>query len=249
MIIGELLHCRPLHLNWDASAWNSKHCFDIKPLYSTVVAVGLGVDILTWTTPHYVVWGLQLRRAHKLAITAIFAIGILSATMFVVLLRHVLTTHRTIIIGAIRIANIATFAPGGDLTYGLGIHLMSNLTQMSVGIIVACMPHMRPVFEKIVPRRFTRISVPSSIRTSLSGKKVRTSRHNSISVTTTIKLHDSIPCAVFPTPFHDGHQDWCAPMFSAAQIPVVPQQDQFLHSRAEPPRAVGCCCLRTRDPL
>lgn len=78
--------------------------------------------------------------------------------MFVVLLRHVLTTHRTIIIGAIRIANIATFAPGGDLTYGLGIHLMSNLTQMSVGIIVACMPHMRPIFEKIVPRKFTPVS-------------------------------------------------------------------------------------------
>jgi len=36
------------------------------------------LDIATWLTPHYVVWALRLRLAHKLAITAIFAFGILS---------------------------------------------------------------------------------------------------------------------------------------------------------------------------
>lgn len=44
----------------------------------TNAAVGVGLDIVTWLTPHYVVWSLQLRLAHKLAITVIFAFGILS---------------------------------------------------------------------------------------------------------------------------------------------------------------------------
>jgi hypothetical protein len=44
----------------------------------TIAAVGVGLDIVTWLAPHYVVWGLQLRLAHKFAITAIFAFGILS---------------------------------------------------------------------------------------------------------------------------------------------------------------------------
>lgn len=44
----------------------------------TIAAVGVGLDIITWLTPHYVVWRLRLRLAHKLAITAVFAFGILS---------------------------------------------------------------------------------------------------------------------------------------------------------------------------
>lgn len=42
-----------------------------------MAALGLAVDALTWILPHCVVWSLQLRRAHKIAITAIFATGIL----------------------------------------------------------------------------------------------------------------------------------------------------------------------------
>lgn len=44
----------------------------------TMAAVGVALDLITWIMPHYVVWGLHLRRAHKVAITALFAFGILS---------------------------------------------------------------------------------------------------------------------------------------------------------------------------
>lgn len=43
----------------------------------TMAAVGVGLDLITWITPHCVVWSMRLRLAHKIAITAIFAFGIL----------------------------------------------------------------------------------------------------------------------------------------------------------------------------
>jgi hypothetical protein len=113
----------------------------------------------------------------------------------------VLTQPRTIVIGAIRVANIAEFVPGGDLTYSLPTQLLLNLTQMSVGIVVACLPHMRPVFEKIIPRRFTRISGNSS------GGKGPTPGTRSISATTTIEVSDTLPYYIWSAP--TSHLAFC----------------------------------------
>lgn len=91
-------------------------------------------------------------------------------------------------------ANIAKFASGGDLTYSLTNQLLLNLTQMSVGIVVACLPHMRPVFEKIISRRFTYISGDSSNGKGLTPGK------NSISATTTIEVSDTLPYHIWSAP-------------------------------------------------
>ena len=74
--IVQFLHCRRFNLNWHFQLWKHADCFDIKPYLITLGAVGIGIDVVTWSTPHLVVWGLQLRRAHKIAITVIFAIGV-----------------------------------------------------------------------------------------------------------------------------------------------------------------------------
>lgn len=75
-IIGMLLSCQPLRHNWGLPVQDNE-CFNTESFLVTMAAVGVALDLLTWITPHYVVWHLQLRRAHKLAITVIFAFGIL----------------------------------------------------------------------------------------------------------------------------------------------------------------------------
>ncbi|KAF2629538.1 hypothetical protein BU25DRAFT_429826 [Macroventuria anomochaeta] len=191
-----------------------------------MAVVGVGLDLITWITPHYVVWGLRLRRAHKLAITAIFAFGIL-----------------TIVIGVFRITAIADAPVDSDLTYGIGINLLWALAQMSTGIIVACLPHLRPAFEKVVPRRLTRIATRSNTRLRLNGGEPQTPRQNSIAVTTKIEVDNAFPSPALSAPFHDGHQEPWAPTFEVVNTLAVPQQHTML-CREGPPRAVGCCCLR-----
>ena len=76
-VLGMLLHCRPIEDNYTIPLENSLHCFKLKPLMITRAAIGVAIDSLTWMLPHCVVWRLQLRLSHKLAISAIFALGLL----------------------------------------------------------------------------------------------------------------------------------------------------------------------------
>ena len=64
--------------NWTLPFKNAKYCFNLEPFVIAIAATGVVLDAVTWMLPHYVVWRLQLRLAHKIAITAIFAFGLLS---------------------------------------------------------------------------------------------------------------------------------------------------------------------------
>ncbi|KAF2712755.1 hypothetical protein K504DRAFT_211565 [Pleomassaria siparia CBS 279.74] len=72
-----LLHCRPFHHNWAQPVKSHEHCYPLKPATIALAIFGLIIDGVTWIMPHFVVWGLQLRKAHKIAITSIFALGLM----------------------------------------------------------------------------------------------------------------------------------------------------------------------------
>jgi hypothetical protein len=74
---GILLHCRPVKYNWTLPLEDSRYCFNLKPFVIAIAGVGVALDALIWTLPHRVIWRLQLRISHKVAITVIFAFGLL----------------------------------------------------------------------------------------------------------------------------------------------------------------------------
>jgi len=156
-------------------------------------------------------------------------------------LTTILTETRTIIIGAYCITAMTDVPFSGDLTYDIGTNLVWALAQMSTGIIVACLPLLRPAFEKVVPRKLTRISTRGSIRTG--AETPRTPRQNSITVTTRIDVGNALPAPALSAHFHDGHQEPWGPTFEVARIQATTRQHTLL-CREGPPRAVGCCCLR-----
>ncbi|KAH7075457.1 hypothetical protein BKA63DRAFT_297721 [Paraphoma chrysanthemicola] len=191
-VLAILLHCRPIKYNFMLPFENNRYCFSLEPLVVTMAAAGVALDAVIWLLPHCVVWRLQLRRAHKLAITGIFAFGVLN-----------------IVIGGLRISALTGVAYGSDVTFGIGTTLLWALAQISAGIIVACCPHLRPVFEMIVPRRLTRIST----RKSAAFQHPRPS----IMVTTRIDVRNTPPLAALTATFHDGHQEPWAPTFNVEQ--------------------------------
>lgn len=100
------------------------------------------------------------------------------------------------------------------------------MAQISTSIIVACCPYLRPLFEKIMPRRLIRLSSlrPVSVARSQEDPEKNSvddatprqdshqagqgrSRTNSITVTTTIEVHPSAPSPSFKPMFHDGHEE------------------------------------------
>ncbi|KAF2740895.1 hypothetical protein EJ04DRAFT_423306, partial [Polyplosphaeria fusca] len=117
--------------------------------------------------PHFVVWELRLRRAHKIAITAIFTLGLLN-----------------IVMGALRMWSQLSTVNDGDPTYDALPDLIWALATLSTAIMVACCPLLRPLFEKCIPTRLTHIHLIK-----------RPSHAPAISVTTRIDvfLHTSQP--------------------------------------------------------
>jgi hypothetical protein len=221
MIVGVLLHCRPVKYNWATPMIAHPHCFNLRPLVITVAACGLALDALSWTLPHCVIWRLQLRLAHKTAITAIFALSLLYATSYLATWTPSLTPPGNIVIGGLRISALTDAAYSGDVTYGIGTTLIWSMAQMSSAIIVACCPLLRPLFEMVVPRKLTRLSPRRSTP--------QLSKQDSITVTTQIDVYSNSWSEPIVAKLHDVlHESW-APTF-------------HVESRAREERHLGGCC-------
>lgn len=114
-----LLRCRPVYYNWQEPLENSEYCYSLKPTIITLAGFGLIVDGVTWIMPHWVVWKLQLQPAHKLAITSIFALGILCDDSVSSCTSDFLTDGvcSNIVIGISRITALADLSFTGDIAY------------------------------------------------------------------------------------------------------------------------------------
>ncbi|KAF2848888.1 hypothetical protein T440DRAFT_400458 [Plenodomus tracheiphilus IPT5] len=161
-----------------------------------MASLGVALDAVTWLLPHYVVWRLRLRLAHRIAITAIFAFGLI-----------------TLVIGALRITALSDLIyQGVDVPFRIGTSLLWAIAQISTGIIVACCPHLRPVFEKVLPDRLTRVTTRRSDQTL---------QQPPILVTTRIDLKDSHKIPPAQAVFHDGQLEPWAPSFDVEKGPAT----------------------------
>lgn len=150
--------------------------------------------------------------------------------------------------GTFRSTSIADISLNDDLTYSKDTNLLWALAQMSTGIVVACLPHLRPAFDKILPSRLTRGNkhIPTNTRSSTHNEQgsssLRTPRQDSISVTTRIEVGNAISSPGLSAPFHDGHQEPWAPAFEVAGPRIMPEMRKPLCCD-DPRRANSCCCL------
>jgi hypothetical protein len=76
-VIAMALHCRPIKYNYTIPFENPRYCFRLRPFVVTIAIVGVILDAVTWYLPHQVVWNLRLRLSHKMAVSLIFAFGLL----------------------------------------------------------------------------------------------------------------------------------------------------------------------------
>lgn len=136
-------------------------------------------------------------------------------------------------IGAFRLDSLAGVAYQGDVTYGMGNTLMWAIVRMSTAIIVACLPHLRPLFDCILPRRLIHLSTSRSKTQSKASQvsaqsvlvpPIIQSRADSIVVTTQIAVQPGSPQLLPPPPppidIVDGQLDPMGPIFHVEQGPA-----------------------------
>jgi hypothetical protein len=112
-----------------------------------------------------------------------------------------------IIIGGLRISALTEVAYGRDVTYGIGPSLIWAIAQIGTGTIVACCPHLRPLFEKVLPHRFVRVPTRKSTPQHTPWQKRQASITVTTSTFTTARRHlQSLPLFFMMDIWSHGHQ-------------------------------------------
>jgi hypothetical protein len=149
------LRCIPFRANWDMSL--SGACLNQVPIVLGVAIWGLVVEVAIWSLPIPMAWSLQMPRRHKIALTLIFGLGILTITS-----------------GIVRVITILQVS-ASDPTW-TEIHALQWLAiEPSIAIVVTCMPVCRPLLEKLMPKNLRR-----TLGQSRSSGRSRTTETNPV---------------------------------------------------------------------
>ncbi|KAI4175543.1 MAG: hypothetical protein LQ346_008056 [Caloplaca aetnensis] len=147
------LQCRPFAYSWNKSIAGGK-CLPMYPLFYGTAIPTLLLNAVVVCLPMPTVWCLQMKRAHKIAVLAVFSLGALVC-----------------LVGIIRITSISTFNPANlSCTFISAPSVNPALTQWltdmvipdsistvflvvvvepCVAIISVCLPGIQPVLQDI----------------------------------------------------------------------------------------------------
>jgi hypothetical protein len=78
-----------------------------------------------------------------------------------------------ILVAVFRIVSIVRVDVSRDMTARLATAMICIYAQLSTAIVLACCPLLRPVFEKMIPRRLTRIRRRSSLHPQSTPAKIQ----------------------------------------------------------------------------
>ncbi|KAK8032083.1 hypothetical protein PG990_001817 [Apiospora arundinis] len=134
-----LLQCLPIEANWDMKARANAKCID-NAFHITISSITILTDILVVALPFYVFLGLKMRRATKIAVICVFALG------------GVVT-----IVGIVRIWGVIRLFyypdPNGDTFYD--IKMVLSVVEVNTAIVTACAPALRPLLRHFFPSLFS----------------------------------------------------------------------------------------------
>jgi hypothetical protein len=253
VVLTTVLHCQPTRYNYAIPFDDRRYCFKLRPSVVGVAALGIVFDGFVWCQPHYVVWRLQLCLPDKIAISAIFAFGLLCGDTYKCSFLLMLTSHSNLLTGGLRINSLADIDSQGEVS-GIGDSWMWAIARMSTGIIVACCLHLRPLLEKILPCRFIRrgsdraqfTQTPQTLQTlqisqNSQNSHERTSINGSIMVTTNIAVQDNSHLTPPPAIFSDGQLEAQSPTFDVEQGPAKRLKYVALCCGGSAPSCGTCC--------
>ncbi|KAK7954708.1 hypothetical protein PG996_015519 [Apiospora saccharicola] len=133
-----LLQCLPIEANWDMTAKADARCIH-NAFHVTISSITILTDVLVVALPFYVFLGLKMRKATKIAVICVFALG------------GVVT-----VIGVVRIWGLIELFyypnPNGDSFYD--IKMVLSVVEVNTAIVTACAPALRPLLRHMFPSLF-----------------------------------------------------------------------------------------------
>ncbi|KAI0017018.1 hypothetical protein F4780DRAFT_630616 [Xylariomycetidae sp. FL0641] len=140
-------HCTPIQRNWNPLL--SGHCVPVKWIDITSAIFNLLVDVFILVLPQRVIWSLNMSTKKKMAISLIFASGLLAC-----------------VFGSIRLGLIFWLYSSADITYRMYPPSLWGVGEISLGFVVFCLPSV-PMAGSSVAK------LPSALKSWVSSSSLR----------------------------------------------------------------------------
>ncbi|KZL79864.1 cfem domain-containing protein [Colletotrichum incanum] len=134
--VANLAQCRPFSNAWEA--WDGNHpgyCINVYALFISHAAINIALDVWLLVLPVTQVLWLNLRKRQKAEIMFMFGLGVFIT-----------------VVSAIRMKVLVSLEGFRDPTYDAFYLHMWSYIELSVGVIVACLPSARQLWRHIVPK-------------------------------------------------------------------------------------------------
>lgn len=130
-MIATIFQCSPVVKAFNKTLPGT--CIDLATFWFANAGFSIATDIIILMLPMPLVYQLEVPRAQKIALMAVFAVGI-----FVV------------VTSCLRVATLDVFATSPDNTYDIA-NVMWTIIEPNVAIICASLPILRPLVVKLFP--------------------------------------------------------------------------------------------------
>ncbi|KAL5584177.1 hypothetical protein FOVSG1_015528 [Fusarium oxysporum f. sp. vasinfectum] len=130
-----ILVCVPVAKFWDSNL--PGRCLDPLTIWYAVAGFNLVTDIAIFCLPLPVIKSLNLPQRQKIMLFAIFSLGFF-----------------TCVISIYRIRTLKTAASTKDPNWDNVDAAIWSFLEVTIAIITACLPTLRPLFSRLVPRKF-----------------------------------------------------------------------------------------------
>ncbi|KAI0885724.1 uncharacterized protein GGS22DRAFT_161723 [Annulohypoxylon maeteangense] len=128
-IVVDLVLCRPIQASWDITL--DRHCGNILTAEISSAVISMIIDILVTFLPLPVIWQLQLSKQKKWVLTSAFSVG---------------TCVAGVNLGRL-IWNLT--CPESDNTFCLLNSTIFVLSEISLGLVVATVPTLGPIYHTL----------------------------------------------------------------------------------------------------
>ncbi|KAF4341556.1 integral membrane protein [Fusarium beomiforme] len=146
-----------------AKFWNSTlpgHCTDPLTVWYVMAGFNLVTDLAVFCMPLPVIGSLKLPRKQKVMLLAIFSIGFF-----------------TCVISIIRIRTLKTAASTKDPNWDNVDAAIWSFLEVTLAIITSCLPTLRPLFSKLMPKLFASSFGRSNRQSSYGYARTRSSQN------------------------------------------------------------------------
>ena len=148
-----IFQCRPVGAAFDYPLPAFDKCIDIVTLYLSSAPVNIITDLALLFLPMPILTGMKLPRNEKLILIVTFSFGAFVAIIDVVRIAYLQSAS----LARLQKHTGSNVDSAGDFSWIASLSFMWSAVEVHVGIIVACVPGVKPLAVKIFPTLLGRI--------------------------------------------------------------------------------------------